>query len=88
MNLVESVPPKVNSPFLSNVEVVGSKDTPRRSAGVVPCKKRLSVTVGMAVVVSGDKVSIVKSSGPSLWNVSEKILTNEAPHSPEDAVET
>ena len=68
MNRVGSTPPKVNSPFLTDVVVVGSKDTPRRSAGVVPYKKRLSVTVGRAVVVSGDKVPIVKSSGPSLWN--------------------
>ena len=83
------MPPNVNSPFLTDVVVVGSKDTARRSAGIVPCEKRLSVTVGMVAPVSGDKVPIVKSSGPSLGNnVSVQILTNGASHSPEDAVDT
>ena len=76
------MPPNVNSPFLIDVVVVGSKDTARRSAGIVPWKKRLSVTVGTEVVESGDKVPIVKSSGPSLQNkVSAKILSDGAsPH--------
>ena len=60
------MPPNVNSPFLTDVVVVGSKDTERTSAGIVPCKKRLSVTVGTEALESGDKVPIVKSSGPSL----------------------
>ncbi len=66
VNLVESVPPNVNSPFLTDDVVVGSKDTATRSDVMVPWLKRLSVTVGMGVFVSGDKVPSVKSTGPIL----------------------
>ena len=82
------MPPNVNSPFSTDVVVVGSKDTATESTGIVPCKKRLSVTVRMVAPVSGDKVPIVKSSGPSLSNVSAQIPTDGASHSPEDAVDT
>jgi hypothetical protein len=68
VNRVESVPPNVSSPFSTDKVVVGSKNTERRSAGIIPCKKRLSVTVGTGVFESGDKVPIVKSTGPSLRN--------------------
>ena len=68
VNLVESVPPNVNSPFLTDVAVVGSKDTPTRLDVIVFWLKRLSVTVGMGAVVSGDKVPTVKSTGPILGN--------------------
>ena len=54
VNLVESVPPNVNSTLLTN--------------GVVPCEERLSVTVGKGIYETGDKVPIVKSTGPSLRN--------------------
>ena len=54
------MPPKVNSPFLTDVLVVGSKDTETRSAGMAPWEKRLSMTM--------DKVPVVKSSGPILWS--------------------
>ena len=66
--LVESVPPKVNSPFWLSSVVVGSKDTATRSDGIVPWLNRLSVTVGMGVFVSGDNVPTVKSTGPILGN--------------------
>ena len=78
MNLVESVPPNVNSPFFSLPVVVGSKDTATSSDGIVPWLNRLSVTVGMAVFVSGDKVPTVKSTGPILWyEESARIQTND-----------
>jgi hypothetical protein len=66
VNLVESVPPNVNSPFAFDDVVVGSKDTETRSDGIVPWPNRLSVTVGMGVFVSGDRVPTVKSTGPIL----------------------
>jgi hypothetical protein len=57
VNLVESVPPNVNSPFWSDDEVVGSKDTETRSDEIVPW-----------LSVSGGKVPTVKSTGPILGN--------------------
>ena len=68
VNFVESVPPNVNSPFLTDVVVVGSNDMPIRSDVIVPWLKRLSVTVGTGVLVCGDKVPTVKSTGPILVN--------------------
>jgi len=60
------VPPKVNSPFLTDVLVVGSKDTEIRSAGIVPWEKRSS---GNMV-----KAPLVESTGPILWsNASARI---------------
>ena len=66
VNLELSVPPKVSSPLTDSKEVVGSKETATRCSGIVPCEKRLSVTVGISELVSGDKVSNVRSSGPIL----------------------
>src|SRR6266702_1276218 len=80
VNLVESVPPKVNSPFLTDVLVVGSKDTERRSAEIVPCEKRTSMTVGTGVCVSGVKVPIVKSTGPSLWSIKSAQIHSDRLH--------
>ena len=89
VNLVESVPPNVNSPFWFGSVVVGSKDTETMSDGIVPWLKRLSVTVGMGVFVSGDKVPTVKSTGPILKNIIISADSKRwALHSPEDTVET
>ena len=68
VNLAESVPPNVNSPFWIGGEVVGSNDTETRSDEIVPWLNRLSVTVGMGLFVSGDSVPTVKSTGPILGN--------------------
>ena len=50
--------PQVSSPFKSSPEelVIGSKEIPISSALIVPSEKRLSVTVGISELVSGDKV--------------------------------
>jgi hypothetical protein len=68
MNLLESTPPNVSSPFVTDaeVEVVGSKDTATKFSLIVPCSKRLSVTVGMRVLLSGLKELYVRSLGPIL----------------------
>ena len=52
--------PQVISPFSSSPEelVIGSKEIPIWSAEIVPSEKRLSVTVGIEVLESGDKVPI------------------------------
>ena len=89
MNLEESVPPKVNSPFAFGSVFVGSKDTETMSAEIVPWLKRLSVTVGISEFESGDKVPTVKSTGPILGNKSVSEDSKRwALHSPEDTVET
>jgi len=66
VNLVLSVPPQVSSPFNCSPEelVIGSKETPISWALIVPCEKRLSVTVGISEFVAGDSVSRVRSTGP------------------------
>jgi hypothetical protein len=67
MYLVESVAPNVSSPLTTDAEVVGSNDTATRFCLIVPCAKRVSVTVG--IMVRGfDRVSDVKSAGPILRN--------------------
>ena len=50
--------PQVSSPFSSSPEepVIGSKETLIWLAVIVPCEKRLSVTVGISELVSGDNV--------------------------------
>jgi hypothetical protein len=50
--------PQLSSPFVCAPEesVIGSKETATSFEGIVPDEKRLSVTVGIEVVVSGDKV--------------------------------
>jgi hypothetical protein len=65
--LLWSVPPNVNSPFLTDeVVVIGSKDTETISEAMVPWLKRLSVIVGIVLSTSGDSVPRVKSTGPIL----------------------
>ena len=44
VNLLESVPPKVSSPLVSDKEDVGAKDTETKLDGMAPCVKRLFVT--------------------------------------------
>jgi hypothetical protein len=71
--LLWSVPPNVNSPFLTDdVVVIGSKDTETILDGMVPWLKRLSVIVGTVLfrggtnVPAGTTVPMVKSTGPIL----------------------
>ena len=52
VNLDESVPPKVSSPFWSEVEFVGAKNMPTTSWVMVPWDNRLSGTVGTVSVLS------------------------------------
>ena len=86
--LVGSAPPNVNSPFSSESVFVGSKDTPTTSDRIVPCLKRLSVTVGMDFCTSGDKVPTVKSTGPILGNQDVSADSKQcALHSPKDTVD-
>ena len=87
--LVGSAPPNVNSPFWFDAVFVGSKDTPTTSDRIVPCLKRLSVTVGIDLDSSGeDKVPNVKSTGPILGNQSVSADSKQcALHSPKDTVD-
>ena len=39
---------------------MGSKEIPILWAGIVPSEKRLSVTVGILLLASGDKVPVVE----------------------------
>jgi len=64
VNLLESVPPKVSSPFVTDADVVGSNETPISSDVIVPCENRLSVTVGIRELVFGLSVPKVRSTGP------------------------
>ena len=50
--------PQVSSPFVSSPleSVIGSKETLTKCSEIVPSEKRLSVTVGIVLEVSGDKV--------------------------------
>ena len=85
--LAGSAPPNVNSPFSFDTVSVGSKDTPITSDRIVPCLNRLSVTVGMVSSLSGDKVPIVKSAGPTLGNQNVSADSKQcALHSPKDTV--
>ena len=68
VNLVRSVPPNVSSPFLLLFLIVGSKEMETRSNGMIRRLKRLFVIVGMLLVVSGDRVPMVRSVGPILHN--------------------
>ena len=43
VNLLESVPPNVNSPLVISSVFVGAKDTATKFWPIVPCLKRLSV---------------------------------------------
>ena len=62
VNLEESVPPKVSSPFSTEEVVVGSKETATESTGMVPCEYRLSVNVGTDE--TPETVPSVRSVGP------------------------
>ena len=60
VNLLESTPPKVSSPFVTLSDVVGSKDIPSILFEMRPALKALSVTVGIVpplVVVSNKSQS-------------------------------
>lgn len=61
--LDESGPPKDNSPFWEEDEVVGAKKTPRTAAGMEPSEAALSTTV--ATVFVFETVPDVKSAGPT-----------------------
>ena len=67
-NFVVSILPKVSSPFLTNCEVVGSKDTEKRLDGMVRSLKRLSTTVGI-LAFEGCRVPTVRVAGPRLQNI-------------------
>jgi hypothetical protein len=64
--LLWSVPPNINSPFLTDDVVVGSKDTETILDAMVPWLKRLSVIVGIVLFTAGDSVPMVRSTGPIL----------------------
>lgn len=64
VNFELSVPPKVNSPFVSDSAVVGSNETATKLLEIFPWLKRLPVTVG--TVLWPFTVSSVKSTGPML----------------------
>ena len=66
VNLVESVPPNVSSPFVFPTLFVGSNEIATRSCWMIACWKRLSTTVGTLSVVSGERVPIVRGVGPRL----------------------
>lgn len=57
VNLEESVPPNVSSPLVSAADVVGAKETLTSWAGMVPWLNNWSTTVGISVLVPGDRVS-------------------------------
>lgn len=64
VNLDGSVPPQVSSPLTLSVTVVGLKEIPIWLALIVPWENRLSVTVGIRVLVAGESVPRVRSTGP------------------------
>lgn len=58
-----SVPPQVSSPFRTSSDVVGWKEIPIVLAEIDPALDKLSVTVGMEVLVPGDRVPTGTLSG-------------------------
>ena len=48
--------PHASSPFVSLALVMGSKEILSMFVGIAPDMKRLSVTVGIVLALSGDKV--------------------------------
>lgn len=58
--------PHVSSPLLEVRDVVGSKETATRSEVMVPWLNRLSVTVGIVLVVAGVRVS--RKMSRSIWH--------------------
>ena len=74
VNLVESVPPNVDSPLLTN--------------GVVPCKKRLSVTVGKGHLRLAIMYRLLSRRGQAYGIICQckfKLSETEIHTSPEDA---
>jgi len=61
-----SVAPIVSSPPTTDVEFEGSKENVKRFCLIFRCANRVSVTVGMTVVLSGLRVLNVKFLGPIL----------------------
>jgi hypothetical protein len=76
VNFEGSVPPNVSSPFLTELALVGSKDTETKLAEMVPWLKRLSVTVGILSPIDGDSEPTVRFVGPILW----KTVSNQNPY--------
>lgn len=62
---------------MDNAEFVGAKDRATRLCSIFPCSKRLSVTVGMTVVLSGDREANDKFLGPILQKWNTKTLDGE-----------
>lgn len=58
VNLLESMPPKVSSPFVISRLVVGANEMPTSCASIRPCANALSVTVGTHADVLGKRVPI------------------------------
>ena len=83
VNFEESVPPKVSSPFLTELVFVGSKDTETRLAEMAPWLKRLSVTVGILSLIDGDSEPVVRFVGPILRKtLSKQMHMDRSPRSP------
>jgi hypothetical protein len=79
--LLWSVPPNVNSPFLTgDVVVVGSKDTEKTLDAMDPWLKRLSIIVGIVLSTAGDSFPRVKSTGPILQRQRERKFISEEVH--------
>jgi len=51
---------------MTDSAVAGSNEMPIKLEGIVPAEKRLSVTVGMAELTSGERVDTVRPTGPIL----------------------
>ena len=58
--------PHVISPLTTDGPVAGSNEIPIKLEEILPVEKRLSVTVGMLAVESGERVDTVSSAGPIL----------------------
>lgn len=73
MNLVESIRTYVSSSVLIDGTVVLSEDAETSSTGMKPCLKRLCVTVGMLLLVAGNRVLTIRSTG-QYYNI---VLTHQ-----------
>ena len=83
--------PHVSSPFAWEVLVAGSKDMPIEFVEMAPSETRLSVTVGMEEEEAGERVPIVRSSGPILTGrrlLTTQGLRTKCKYSPEDTIDT
>jgi hypothetical protein len=52
-------------PLVEGSEVAGANETPRTSDEMRPCARALSVMVGICEFLSGWRVPIVRSTGPT-----------------------